>query len=88
MIPQEKNAWERHKQNKNIGIKMGFLKSNGMLACERCIFSGIMISATTLFYFGKYSYKQIKLAKPKLPLSHNIMSLHHYRVTALSNDNT
>lgn len=54
-----------------------------MLAYERSVFPGIMISATTLFYFEKYSYNQIKLANPKLPLSHNIMSKHHYRVTAL-----
>lgn len=67
---------------------MGFLKSNGMLVCERRIFSGIMISATTLFYFGKYSYNQIKLANPKLLLSHNIMSHHHYRMIALNKDNT
>lgn len=45
-----------------------------------------MIRAT-LFYFGKYSYKQIKLADPKLLLSPNIMSNHHYGETALKKDN-
>lgn len=57
-----------------------------LLTCERCIFSRIMIRAT-LLCFGKYSFKQIKLAKPKLLLSPNIMSNHHYRETALKKDN-
>lgn len=51
------------------------------------MFSRIMIRAT-LFYFGKYSYKQIKLVDPNLLVSPNIMSNHHYRETALKKDNT
>lgn len=45
-----------------------------------------MIRAT-LFYFGKYSCKQIKVADPKLLGSPNIMSNHHYTETALKKDN-
>jgi len=70
---------------KILESKQGFLKY--LLTCERCIFSRIMITAT-LFYFGKYSYKQIKLANPKLLVSTNIMSNHHYRETALKKSNT
>lgn len=50
------------------------------------MFPRIMIRAT-LFYFGKYSYKQIKLVDPNLLLSPNIMSNHHYRETALKKGN-
>lgn len=67
--------------------KWDFLKSKKRLACERSMLSGIMTSTTTLFYFEKYSYNQIKLANPKLPLSRSVMSNHHYRVTALRKKN-
>lgn len=58
-----------------------------LLTCERFMFWRIRIRAT-LFYSGKYSYKQIKLADPKPLESPNIMSNHHHRETALKMDNT
>lgn len=76
---------ERMNGIKILESKQDFLKY--LLTCERFIFSRIMITAT-LFYSGKYPSKQIKLADPKLLVSPNIMSSHHYRETALEIDNT
>lgn len=70
---------------KILESKQDYLKY--LLTCERCVFPRIMIRAT-LFYFGKYSYKQIKLVDPSLLVSPNIMSNHLYGETALKKDNT
>lgn len=69
---------------KILESKQNYLKY--LLTCGRCVFSRIMIRAT-LFYFGKYSYKQIKLVDTNLLVSPSIMSNHFYRESALKKDN-